>query len=139
MRKLFSVLIVLALLASAIPAWAAFPSDSKYVITNTSPRSQVTKISTDIITPGQCRILRVTVGVAFTPGFICTSTESVAGLYDTQTTGGALNNCLEGEIESNDSDSVSYTYARPLNLANGVTIIQGAYTVVTIEYEKVIP
>ena len=138
MRKLFSVLIVLALLASAIPAWAGHPDDLKYTIINTTGTTQVTAISTNIIKPGIHRILKFDVCSAPPLSAV---TETVAALYDAAAATGVHTGWLEGEIEGAGSSpaTVEKKYIRPLNLKNGAVIMQGAWTIVSIEYEKVIP
>lgn len=111
-------------------------SDFKYVIVNTTQTTLPTAISTDIIDPIKHRILRFKVSQGNTIGG-STATEVVAALYDSSTFAGAGNKQLEGEIESNDSDSVEERYSVPLRLANGCVIMQGANTIVLVEWEKV--
>ena len=138
MRKiLLSLMIVALLVVWAGPVQAAAPSPKVYVITNTTTTVQSTSIPTSIIRPGKDRVLRFKVTSALvTPS---TAVEAVAALYDSATTGGALATVLEGEVESNDSDSVEEVYSRALRIANGVTIVQGAHTVVTVEWEYFSP
>ena len=133
--KKFAFLLVLALLlASVMPAYAVAPSDNKYVITNTTAISQATAVSTSIIAPNIARILKVTVTSALPKG--ATSTETVVGVYDATSSGAALNSALEGEVEGTTAATVEIKYERPLKVYNGITIIQGAYTVVVIEWEE---
>ncbi len=139
MRKiLLSLMIVALLVVYAGPVQAAAPSDRKYVIVNETTTSKVTCIPTSLIRPGKDRVLRFEVS-SLTPYLGSASTEVIAALYDCTTAGSAINKVLEGEKESNDSDTVEERYIRPLRIANGVTMIQGARTVVLVEWERLIP
>lgn len=136
MKKIFASLVAIALLfAFSGLARAATPSDYKYVIVNTTQTTLATAISTSYIEPGVHNITRFTVTHGPVTQVGSTATEVIAALYDSSTVGGAGNKQLEGEIESNDADSVSFEYISPLRLANGAVIMQGAHTVVTVEYE----
>lgn len=137
MRKiLLSLMIVALLVVYAGSVQAAAPSDKKYVIVNDTATKATKSISTSIIRPGKDRILRFEVTDITAAGG---GTEVVAALYDCTTAGGTSNQVLEGEKESDDSDSVEEIYIRPLRIANGVTIVQGAHTIVLIEWETIIP
>jgi len=139
MKKLFSLFIAIALLAAvASPCLAAFPSDTKYTITNTSAVSQITTIPSSLIgADGKFALLRVTVGR--TIGHTGTSAEAVVGVFDATNPLTATNGNLECEIESNDFDTESMDWIRPLKIYQGVTVVQGAYSVVSIEYMRLRP
>lgn len=140
MRKIFSFLAIALLIAglSMISVSARAEEDSsdhKYVISNaTGETTLATAISTDIIEPGKHRILRFKV-----TNTASGNTEVVAGIYDASSVGNATVNRLEGEIESNDSDSVEERYIRPLAIANGIVILQGSHTIVMVEFERYRP
>ena len=110
------------------------------------PNSLSTTTYADYIEPGKHRILSIEVTgtpapasgtLGIPPG--STATEAVCSIYDSSTIGGATNRWIEGELESTDSDTVKKTYTRPLDLVNGVVVVQGAWTVVSIEYERTQP
>ena len=136
MKKLILGLVVALVLMGAVAHAADNQqlTDYKYMIVNNAEGTLVTPIPTAVIDPAKHRIL------CFEVGFVMgssgsTNTESVACLYDATSAGMATNKVAEGEIESNDADTVTKTYKRPLNLMNGVTMMQGSYTVVMIEWE----
>jgi len=135
--KRFVILIVLALVLMVSTQVFAETQlgDNKYVITNTGHTSQVTVIPTTTIVPATDRIISFSVTTANLPKG-SSAVEAIAALYDASSLKYALNTALEGEIESNDSDTIIKTYARPLRIFNAVTIIQGAHTVVEIEWER---
>lgn len=134
MKKIVFLLVLALLVCSTVPAMAVVPSDNKYVIYNSGATTKVTVVPTALIKPRESRILKMTVTSVLKNG--STAVEAVAGLYDTTTGSSAIDNNMECEIESNDSDSVSYEFARPLRIYNGVVILQGAHTVVQLEWEE---
>ena len=129
-----SIFIVLALILMSQLAFADNPwelNDQKYVIANDASSGKTTHISTSIIRPDKDRVLKVTV---------CPTdrrSDAFVGIYDCTTAAGTLVSALEGEFEAKrDAGSESYEYKRPLRIFNGVTILQGPYTTVTLEWEK---
>jgi len=98
------------------------------------------------LAPGKHRIIKYEVsgmtanasGAAGIP-IGSTSREVVCSIYDAASIGAATNKTLEGELESNDADTVFKAFDRPMKLVNGLVIVQGAWTVVTIEYERLNP
>ena len=142
MKKLLLILIVpLLLMGLSTLAFAADTyqlSDQKYAIANTSATTKVTYIPTTVIRDrGRDRVFKVTVNSILGAGL--THTEGIVAVYDCTSAAYLLASSMEGEIESNDSDSVSLEYKRPLTIYNGVAIAQGAFTTVLVEWEKVMP
>lgn len=145
MRKLFLILVAVMLFGGfctyVMADSSSVENTEKIVLVNTGTTSQATAIATSAsgdsvyIAPGKHRIVKMVVS-NIAPG---ASTEVVAGLYDAASVGAATNTAIEGEIESNSQDSVTLEYSRPLKLVNGLTVIQGAYTSVLIEYERYRP
>ena len=140
MKKLYVSFIAIALLITGLLASSAYASawdlsDKKYVITNAATTKLTTSVGTTIMIPKRCRILyfEVTGCKANQVG-----PEVYAGLYDCTSAAGTLVSALEGEIESATDSTAKKEYAHPLRIYNGVTIIQGPYTVVSIEYEEVL-
>lgn len=84
--------------------------------------------------PGKHRLLRFEL-----TNIASISTEMIAAVYDSASIAAAGNQQIEGEIESNDSDSVEEVYIRPLAVKNGLVVRQGAYTILLVEYERYRP
>ena len=127
--------LVLALFLVGSMAYGAELKDQKYTIVNTTGTSKATTISTSIIQPNISRIIKVTVTSALPAGF--TSTENVVGIYDCASVGATLNSALEGEVESASAATVEINYeGRPLKVYNGLSVVQGAYTVITVVFEN---
>lgn len=136
-RKFIFVVLALVLMSQVVSAAPWDLNDEKRVIVNTTGVGITTFIPTTIIRPNKDRVFKITVSSALPAGF--TSTENFAALYDCTTAAGTLISALEGEIESSSAANVDLEWKRPLRIFNGVTILQGAYTVVLIEWEKVTP
>ncbi len=147
MRKILALIFVVALLLS----WAtvgmaeSYPQEYtlKVTLTNTATNTSLFTVIPITpatpgdfhITPGKHRIIKFTVSNIAQSG----GTEVIAALYDATTVGGAGNAQIEGEIESDDQDSIAFKYDRPLDVANGIVASQGAQTSLTIEYVRFRP
>lgn len=131
------ILLVLALILTSQMAYASAwdLSDNKYTITNAASTGKTTHVGTTIMIPKRCRILyfEVTGCKANQVG-----PEVYAGLYDCTDAAGTLVSALEGEVESATDSTAKKEYVHPLKIYNGVTILQGPYTTVSIEYEEVL-
>jgi len=131
--KRISLLVLALLFVSQLAYASAWDlNDNKHIIVNNAATGKTTFVSTDIIQPKVSRILYFTVTG-------CKSNlpapEVYAGLYDCTTAAGTLVSVLEGEVESPTDSTATLEYKRPLKIYNGVTILQGPYTTVTIEWE----
>jgi len=141
MKKLFALFIAIVLMSAvAAPAFADYAStdcyDTKYLITNTTGAAKISTVPSTLISgDGKYVLLAVTVGP--TNGGTGTSAEALVGIYDSSTILGASNGNLECEIESYNEETTTMQWVRPLKIYNGVTVVQGAYSVVTIEYMRV--
>lgn len=140
MKKLLCFIACAAILLSASLAYGAYAStdlhDTKYTIVNTAATAKTTVIPSSLIGgDSQYELLKVDIGTAIS-GAAGTTGEAVVGIYDATGMLGANNAALECEIESTDNDTLSKTWIRPLKIYNGVVIVQGAYSVATIEYQK---
>jgi len=145
MKRILSSLFVIALLVAFVsPAMAeSFSSENteKLILLNTDTGlGMKTAIPTSAsgdrvyIQPGKHRIIQVVV-----TNLAALHTENVVAIYDASGVGTAGNKQCEGEIESADEDTIKMKWARPLKLVNGLVVIQGSGTSVTIEFEKYRP
>lgn len=139
MKKFLSILIVLALLvAFVLPARLAMAevdlTADVYTIANETASTTSTLIPITIIIPGKCRISRYIVSNNYT-----SVNTSFASLHDASSTAAATNKACEGELKLAASSTVQRKYLRPLKISNGCVITQGAYTTVTVEWDRVTP
>jgi len=140
MKKLIISLVVALFLMGALNAYAVDTANiSQRVIINTDGYTLATAVPTTVLRPGKDYILRFQVTPIVPGGDLGLSTEAVAAIFDSSTLGGATNQFCEGEIESNDADSVEERYTNPMGFKNGIVLTQGAQTVLLIEWEKRIP
>lgn len=144
MKRIFCfVAIALFAIGLVAPAFADSPwllDDTKTVIVNDGYTTQVTAISIARIRPGKDRAMKVT--VTSKGGRLgSTSTECVAAIYDctSGTSVASMNTVLEGEVETDGTSTGVMEWIRGLRIFNGVTILQGANTVVTIEWQRDTP
>ena len=141
MKKLFCFVAIALLVAGlSTSAFAASAStdlhDTKYTIVNNSATATATTIASGIIGGGsQYELLSVEV-TQYLAGHTGTTGEALVAVYDSALPITSIGAFVECELESNDDTSVSKEWVRPLKIYNGVTIMQGAYSVVTIEYQK---
>jgi len=135
MKKFALVVLVLALAFGLTSvADAVELSDQKYVIANNASSGKTSFISTSLIRPGKDGILKVVVTATDA------RSDCFVGLYDCTTAAAALVSVLEGEVEAKrDGGSANLEYIRPLRIYNGVTILQGPYTIVQLEWERLNP
>ena len=148
MNRILRVLTVIALLVMfALPAMAERREDTeKLTFINKTGDSQHTAVTTIFnaqqqnayIAPGKHRIVSFEV-CDLGNNELSTTTETMAALYDASSVGTASDKNVEGEVESDDGETRKLKYDRPLKLANGCVIGQGAYTCVTLEYERYSP
>jgi hypothetical protein len=146
MRKLFIVLTVLALLgfgtvAMANPQGGGGLGELKtYVSVNNTSTNAATLASTAAlgtgVVPGKSQILGYRVN-SITPTGI--AGECVAALVDVAaTTSLQADASIMSEIEDPNGIATSDIFPMPMNLANGLVIRQGAYTIVTVYYVNTI-
>jgi len=137
MKKVIFFLILAFVLMGVIPAMAENElGDYKQIIVNNTAEKVATLIPTTLIIPGKCRILKVTCATLASAGG---GTENVIALNDASSVGAMTDKNSEGETESNDSDDAVLSYVNSLRISNGCVITQGAFTVVLVEWERVIP
>lgn len=141
MKKFISfVAIALLVMGLATTAFGAYAStdlfDTKYTITNQTAKTVATIVPSSLISgDGSYQILSMDVGLA--SGQTGTSAEIVAGLYDGTTLLHTAVGFLECELESNAYQATaSKRWIRPLKIYNGVIVVQGAYSTVTLEYQR---
>ena len=124
------------LLGFAFPVMAVNQlNNQKYFITNNSATSIATIVSTDIIpASGEAGITRLEVTPILPSG--ATTGCNFVSIYDSNDLWGTSAGWMEGEIEAAASvGTLTKTYTRPLKITNGVVIVQGAYTVASVEWE----
>lgn len=103
-----------------------------YVCTNTTTEAANTNISTSTITVANHRILGFTVQ-EYDPTI---ASERIVGLYDCDTDGEITTTYLFDEAESGtDNASLTRWYVYPKRLSQGLTVQQGANTIVIVYYE----
>ena len=108
--------------------------DTKYTIINAGASSIVSVVPSSIIgNDGTYQLLAVDVGQNLAAS---TTGEAIVALYDSSSLSTMRTGNLECELESNDSDTVTKTWVRPLRISNGLVVQQGAYSIVTIEYQR---
>jgi len=137
MKKLFSITLALALIVlSFMPLANASDTESIliYVKVNDTANAASTNVSTDTIIPGKHRIL----GYRVNPIISGTGTINV-GLYDAATTATALDAVLFGESACANTATEGETFPGPKPLSAGLHINQGAYSSVTVYYERSLP
>jgi len=142
MKKMLSfvaiALLVMGLATSvfAVPPYASTDCyDTKYTIVNNSTTTKVSIIPSSLIgANGTYELLKVDVSRSANPAG--TAGESLVAIYDSIVPLTSIGAFCECELESNDDDTISKTWVRPLRIYNGVTIMQGAYSVVSIEYQR---
>ena len=160
MKKALALMMVVGILFSCIPAFAdgqvgfsGTQYTEKWNAVNNTANAVYVVIPTSkaangraYIQPGKHRIVSL-----FVQGFPAnatvagipngsTATEGVAAIYDATSIASANNKNIEGEIEhSNQGGGVTLNYTRPLKVKNGIVLIQGAFTTVKLEYERIQP
>ena len=147
MKRYLVVILALAfLLGPTVMAFADSPwtlADEKYTIVNTTSATKVTTLPTTVFRAGKDRVFRLSVTNSGLAPTAATYSDNFAAIYDCAALGStssfALVSSLEGEIEASGDETVNLEWKRPLKIYNGVTILQGAYTTVTVEWEKVNP
>jgi len=140
MKKLLVSFIAIAFVLVGINAFAdtADLNNQKYLIINDAGDKADFTIPTTLCIPGKSRIIKVTVS----PTGTSAQSEVYVALYDASSlTVASLNKVCEGEVEANDEHDTAYLQytARGLKIANGCTIVQGAYTAVLVEWENYTP
>lgn len=136
MKKLF-VFVAIALLVGGL-AGSAFAldelHDTKYVSVNDSASVVCRPVPSTLIGDnGEYEILSISVS----PLLTSTSSEAVAAIYDAASLTRSVNTNLECEIEAGTVvTAMDKKWVRPLKIYNGVYIGQGAYSIVTIEYQR---
>ncbi len=140
MKKIFCFMLCATLLLGfAVSAFGAYTStdlyDTKLTITNAAATVKMTVVPTSLVgTDATYELLKVDVGQCI--NHTGTSAEAVVGIYDAADASYWSNAFLECELESNDDTTATKTWIRPLKIYNGLLIVQGAYSVVTVEYQK---
>ena len=142
MKKMLSfvaiALLVMGLATSAFGAYASTDCyDTKYTIVNTAAVAKTSVVPTSLIKDNaEFELLKVDVCTAIS-GAAGTTGEAVVGIYDASAPQYANNASLECELEaSSTQETASKSWVRPLKIYNGVVVVQGAYSVVSIEYQR---
>lgn len=102
-----------------------------YVITNATTTTKATAVSTSTITTAYHRILGYTVQELDPTA----AAERMVALYDSSSVAGATATTLVDETETSDNVSATRWYPYPMEIANGLTVLQGANTVAIVYYE----
>ena len=143
MRKyLLTTLILLAMIVPAFAGNFVRMDENKdvlvYVKTNSAATSICTHVSTATIIPGKHRII----GYEVSPIAASAGTITVA-LYDNETvalaTTATYSDDLFAETVCANTTSAERSFPYPKRLDTGLSILQGAGTVVTIYYERYSP
>lgn len=140
MKKLiFGLIVALFFLGANVFADTVDLNNNQWCITNDSGDKLVTTIPITLLVPGKCRILKITVSPTGTSALA----ECYVGIYDASSETAMQTNAAkvcEGEWEADaEYESVTHDYARGLKIQNGATFIQGAYSAVTVEWERHTP
>ena len=137
MKKMLSFVAVALLVAGlATSAFGAYAStdcyDTKLTYVNNSANVVSLQVPSSLIKDnGEFELLKVDVGIIGATG------SGIVSIYDASSYTYANNASLECELESNDAVTRSKEWIRPLKIYNGVTVVMGAYSIVTIEYQRV--
>lgn len=102
-----------------------------YSVENDSAVETLTFVSTATIIPGIHRI--VSVSVAPTPA---SSQASTGAIFDATSVSQVTLANMMGELESVQSQSANKYFAYPKTVSNGLAVLQGPKTIVTIDYTR---
>lgn len=135
LKGAFAICLVLMVMASFSNAHAitAFSQNSEcemYVSANTTNAYKETAVSTSTIIPAYHRIL----GVNIVPLDISAGSEFIFVLHDGANANSTANIFDEAEY-GQDEEKKPYFYPHPKRLITGLTIVQGANSVVIVYYE----
>jgi len=132
MKKLFIFMLAIMVACFCIPIVNASDTESieHYSVTETSGTASHTHIGVTTIYPGKDRILGFTVSPVTSGSGTC-----IGGLYDATTDAQMSSANLLGEKGGVNTTPVEVVFIRPISLTNGLTVVNGAGTTVTIYYE----
>lgn len=137
MKRFLTICMVLALaVLFASPAFAEYMSEKHFIkevtVASSAKNGAIAAVSTSTVVPGKDFIIGYSIC-----GTIVAN-EALIGLYDS-TLANATTTTLFAEAESDGTESKEVWYPYPKKIATQLTIGQGANSIATVYYVRLIP